>query len=181
MDVSNNNQLKEFLEEKYKLYANPSFINDDPIQFPHRYSRKEDIEIAGVLTATLSWGTRKMIINSVNRLLQPMGSSPYQFILNYTKKDNHLFRKFVHRTFNESDCIQYLNVLNQIYSQKGGLENLFLEGYKVDSTIKGAIDNYRRTFIELSKTEHTLKHVPNVVEGSAAKRINISIRVIKVA
>jgi hypothetical protein len=52
-------ELKEFLEEKVELYNHPNFIKSDPIQIPHQYSIKEDIEIAGFLAATIAWGNRK--------------------------------------------------------------------------------------------------------------------------
>lgn len=169
-------QLKNFLEEKYRLYASPKFIEDDPIQIPHRYSRKEDIEISGLLTATLAWGTRKMIIFNIDRLLSKFGDSPYEFILNYSKKDDNRFKGFVHRTFNENDCVHYIKALNRIYKQDGGLEKVFASGYNKDLTVKNSIDVFRRRFINYDTPSHTLKHVPNVVNGSAAKRINMFLR-----
>ena len=170
------NQIKEFLEEKYKLYATPKFTNDDPIQIPHRYSRKEDIEIAGLLTATISWGTRKMIIGNMDRLLQKIGDSPYEFVVNYSKNDNHLLEGFVHRTFNGLDCIGYVKVLKEIYTQKNGLQELFTNGYNKDKSIKSAIKQFRTTFVEYDASNHTLKHVPNAAKGSACKRINMFLR-----
>ena len=50
------NELKEFLDSKVLEYNNPKFIESDPIQIPHQFSIKEDIEIAGFLTATIAWG-----------------------------------------------------------------------------------------------------------------------------
>jgi hypothetical protein len=49
-------QIKEFPDEKDDLYNLPSFIERDPISIPHRYSKKEDIEISGFLAATIAWG-----------------------------------------------------------------------------------------------------------------------------
>lgn len=169
-------QLKDFLEEKYRLYATPKFIEDDPIQIPHRYTRKEDIEIAGLLTATLAWGTRKMIIFNIDRLLAKVGDSPYEFIVNYSKKDDLRFKGFVHRTFNETDCVNYIKVLNHIYTQEGGLEKVFSFGYNNELTVKSSIDGFRLKFIKYDIPTHTLKHVPNVLNGSAAKRINMFLR-----
>ena len=60
-------ELKAFLDEKVVLYNNPKFIESDPIQIPHLFSKKEDIEIAGFLTATISWGKRKMIIKNASK------------------------------------------------------------------------------------------------------------------
>ena len=61
MDL-NSADLKEFLDEKVDMYNRAHFIDSDPIQIPHQFSKKEDIEIAGFLTATIAWGNRKMII-----------------------------------------------------------------------------------------------------------------------
>ena len=61
------NELKEFLDEKVELYNHPNFIESDPIQIPHQYTIKEDIEIAGFLAATIAWGNRKMIINNAKK------------------------------------------------------------------------------------------------------------------
>jgi len=170
------NLLKEFLEEKYRQYANSKFIEDDPIQFPHRFTRKEDIEIVGLITATISWGNRKMINNSMNRLLQRMGESPYEFVISYSKKDENRLKGFVHRTFNDQDCIDYIKVLKQIYVKDGGLQKLFRAGYKTDETIKSAINQFRVKFEDYNNSSHTIKHVPNVAQGSACKRINMYLR-----
>ena len=43
-------ELKEFLDEKVILYNNPKFIESDPIQIPHSFSLKEDIEISDFLS-----------------------------------------------------------------------------------------------------------------------------------
>ena len=64
-----NTEIKSFLDEKVELYNNPNFIESDPIQIPHLFSQKEDIEISGFLTATISWGNRKMIIKNSNRMM----------------------------------------------------------------------------------------------------------------
>jgi uncharacterized protein (TIGR02757 family) len=75
-------ELKDFLDEKVALYNNPKFIESDPIQIPHQYTLKEDIEIAAFLSATIAWGNRKMIINNAKRMMDLMGNSPYDFVMN---------------------------------------------------------------------------------------------------
>jgi len=168
--------LKEFLEEKYKLYSNPKFITDDPVQIPHRYTKKEDIEIAALFAATLAWGNRKMIIYNLDRLLAKFGESPYEFVVNFKKKDAERFDDFVHRTFNSNDCIQFIKVLNAIYKFEGGLEKVFTVGYCKTKSIDSAIDNYRLVFEKYCSYPHAIKHTPNVSKGSAAKRINLFLR-----
>ena len=74
--------LKEFLDEKYQEYNNINFIEQDPIQIPHLYTKKKDIEIAGFLTSIISWGNRKSIINSAHKMMEIMDNSPYDFVIN---------------------------------------------------------------------------------------------------
>ena len=72
--------LKDFLDEKVIFYNNPKFIETDPIQIPHKFKLKEDIEIAAFLTATIAWGNRKMIIKNASKMMGLLGDSPYDFV-----------------------------------------------------------------------------------------------------
>ncbi len=107
--------LKEFLDEKVIQYNTPDFIELDPIQIPHMYSVKEDIEISGFLTATISWGNRKSILKNAKGMMVLMGNSPYDFIINH--KDHHLdkFNGFVHRTFNAADFKVFIRALKHLF------------------------------------------------------------------
>ena len=78
IDIEN---LKDFLDSKVGQYNNPTFIESDPIQIPHQFSIKEDIEIAGFLTATIAWGNRKSIINNATRLMELLDNSPFDFVM----------------------------------------------------------------------------------------------------
>src|SRR3954468_8629023 len=108
-------QLKDFLEAKTKEYNAPRFIESDPVSIPHQFSKKEDIEIAGFLAATIAWGNRASIINNANKLMALMDLAPHHFILHHTKQDLRRFQKFVHRTFNGLDCIYFIESLKHIY------------------------------------------------------------------
>ena len=83
----NKSELKEFLDTKVEQYNNPKFIESDPIQIPHTFSKKEDIEISSFLTATIAWGNRKSIINNAKRLMVLLDNAPYDFVLNHTETD----------------------------------------------------------------------------------------------
>ena len=175
----NNNQLSheemfDFLEAKYELYNRPGFIEDDPISIPHNFSRKEDIEISGFLTATIAWGNRKMILRNANRLMQMMDDAPYDFSLNFTENDLKPFDSFVHRTFNGTDCKYFLKAMKFIYTEKGGLEALFAGDVQDD--MKELISQFRSLFFEIEHPVRTEKHVANPMKGSSAKRINMFLR-----
>lgn len=69
-------ELKEFLDAKVQQYEHPKFLETDPIQVPHRFTRKEDIEISAFLTATIAWGNRRSIINNALKLMELMAIRP---------------------------------------------------------------------------------------------------------
>jgi uncharacterized protein (TIGR02757 family) len=172
-------ELHSFLEEKFQQYNCIDFIVTDPISIPHLFSKKEDIEIAGFLSATIAWGQRLTIINNGKRLMQLMDNSPHDFVLNFeeNKKSFALFKNFVHRTFNSDDLIYFILALQHIYKQHNGLEALFLKGYTAkEDNLKNAIVNFRKVFFEIPHPYRTLKHVSNPDENSAAKRINMYLR-----
>ena len=167
-------ELFEFLETKYEQYNHPGFIETDPISVPHRFSRKEDIEIAAFLTATLSWGTRTSIVKDANRLLDLMDGSPYEFILDFTKSGAERFVSFYHRTFNGKDCIFFLESLKNIYMHHHGLQHLFSPDEM--KSLKGAIIRFRTIFLELQHLHRTEKHLSNPGKGASAKRILMFLR-----
>lgn len=172
------NDIKDFLDEKYLQYNQPNFIENDPISIPHNFTKKEDIEIAAFLTATISWGQRITILKNANQLTEWMENKPHDFILNFTKKDLNRFKKFKHRTFNGIDCCYFMMSLQNIYRKHGGLENVFHLNKKLFGTNKiiSAISEFRKIFFELPFPERTMKHVSDPNAGSATKRINMFLR-----
>lgn len=167
--------LKEFLEEKVILYNNSSFIESDPIQIPHLFSLKEDIEIAGFLVATIAWGNRKSIIKNSHQLMERMGNSPYDFVMDFSDKDSDLLSGFVHRTFNSDDLTYFIKALQNIYKNHGGLESVFTEN-RTENSLQGAIHELKKVFFELPHLSRTQKHISDPVKNSAAKRINMFLR-----
>ncbi len=167
--------IKEFLDEKVSLYNNSSFIESDPIQIPHLFTVKEDIEIAGFLVATIAWGNRKSIINNGHRLMELMGNSPYDFVRDFSDKNSEHLSNFVHRTFNGTDLIYFIKSLQNIYKNHGGLENIFT-GFSDKNGVQGDIHHFKKIFFELPHLPRTQKHVSDPVKNSAAKRINMYLR-----
>ena len=168
-------ELKEFLDEKVMLYNNPSFIESDPIQIPHLFSKKEDIEISGFLTAIISWGNRKMIIRNALKMMELLDNAPYDFIINHQKSDLKPFKNFVHRTFNSEDLYQFIKSLEHLYKKHQGLEKtLAIIGEK--TTYIEAIHNLKKIFFEIPHLQRTKKHISDPLKNSAAKRINMFLR-----
>lgn len=166
-------ELKEFLDFKAEQYENPVFLESDPIQLPHRFSKKEDIEIVGFLVSTIAWGNRKSIIKSGERLLEIMEQEPFNFITSY-KKDTLNNSAFVHRTFNSVDLDFFFRSLHYLYNT-GGLENAFRKHETIDG-VQGRIINFRENFLETQHEQRSVKHLSNPLQNSAAKRLNMFLR-----
>lgn len=166
-------ERKDFLDFKAAQYEHPRFLESDPIQLPHRFSKKEDIEIVGFLVSTIAWGNRVSILKSGERLLEIMGQQPHAFIQNYSPellKDVH----FVHRTFNVVDLDFYFRSLQAIYAN-GDLESAF-EKHPSIKGVKGRIVSFRTKFMEVEHLDRSHKHLSNPEKNSAAKRLNMYLR-----
>jgi len=170
-----NSELKSFLDEKVDLYNNPNFIDSDPIQIPHQFSDKEDIEIAGFLAATIAWGNRKMIINNAQKMMVLMGNSPYDFVMNHQEYHLEKLENFVHRTFNSQDFTTFIKGLQNIYANHNGLESVFSKNIEENSMQK-SISEFKKIFFEIDHQNRTQKHISDPVNNSAAKRINMFLR-----
>ena len=168
-------EIKEFLDEKVVQYNRPQFIDSDPVAIPHSYERKEDIEIAGFLAATIAWGNRKMIVQNGFRMMELLGNSPFDFVMNHQEQDLERLEGFVHRTFNPTDLGYFIRALRHIYSSKGGLEEVFATTAMETST-QPAITRFKKEFFSLPHPLRTHKHVSDPANGSAAKRINMFLR-----
>lgn len=171
----NSSELKSFLDEKALQYENASFIPHDPIQIPHRFTRKEDIEIASFLTATISWGNRKSIITNATKMMHLMENAPYEFVKNYSPEQSSLCKGFVHRTFNGIDLETFIRALQHIYAHHGGLEKVFKDGI-IEGDLQTAISSFKRKFFEVDHLKRTQKHVSDPLRNSAAKRLNMFLR-----
>ena len=168
-------ELKEFLDEKVALYNHPKFIKSDPIQIPHLFSKKEDIEIAAFMTATISWGNRKIIIQNASKLMELLDNTPFDFVMNHQENDLKSFENFVHRTFNSLDLQQFVKSLKHIYQKYEGLENT-LSVSPSDNKYQSAIHQFKKIFFEISHENRTQKHISDPMKNSAAKRINMFLR-----
>lgn len=168
-------ELKILLDDKAKQYNTVAFIELDPISVPHRYSLKEDIEIVGLLSATIAWGNRKMIVRNGHRMMDLMGKSPFDFIMSHNNRQLDRFDGFVHRTLNDVDLKYFMIALKHIYLNHGGLETVF-GTIAEQETIQDAIHRFKQIFFEIPHPERTTKHISDPYKGSAAKKINMYLR-----
>jgi uncharacterized protein (TIGR02757 family) len=171
------NDLKKLLEQKAALYNQPAFIAHDPIVVPHRFSLKQDVEIAAFFAAILAWGNRTTIINSAQKLMQLMDNAPYDFVLNHRESDLRVLLSFVHRTFNATDVLYFISFLNFHYQHFNSLEDAFVPAEKYPhENVKEALIHFYNYFFSLEHPQRTTKHIATPHKKSACKRINMFLR-----
>ncbi|RVT77338.1 TIGR02757 family protein [Flavobacterium sufflavum] len=168
-------ELKDFLDEKVLQYNTLDFIESDPVQIPHLFTLKEDIEIAGFLSATIAWGNRKMIIKNSHKMMEFMGNTPYDFVMSHSDNNLERLETFVHRTFNGQDFVGFIKSLQNIYKNHDGLEAVFSKNQEADSMQK-SISEFKKIFFEIPHLARTQKHISDPLNNSAAKRINMYLR-----
>lgn len=168
-------RLKIFLEEKVARYNCKEFIAGDPVQFPHAFNEKRDVEIAALLASVIAWGNRTMIIRSGQKMLfDIMQRRPYDYIMRgeWERLDD---RANIHRTFFVRDFKYLCRGLRHIYHRSHSMETLFLSG-----TLWDGIASLRNEFAAANGGEAT-KHISNPIAGngkqaSACKRLHMMLR-----
>lgn len=198
--------IKEFLDAKVDQYNRPAFIQNDPICIPHRFQKKQDIEIAAFFAAILAWGQRKTIVNKCDELLQRMDNAPYQFMLQHQDQDLKNLLGFKHRTFNDTDLLYFAAFFHQHYQQSDTLETAFLasgdefnsdylpQAAAPDATlassacllpeagssipkIERSLNYFRTYFFSLPDfPRRTIKHISSPIHKSTCKRLNMFLR-----
>jgi len=168
--------LKDYLEEKYLQFNNPSFIECDPISIPHGFTDNRDREIAGFLTAAIAWGRRDLILRSSRKMMDLMGNSPYDFLMNSGKNDIENISGFVHRTFNSGDFVAFLLALRHVYSIYGSMEDAITEGIGSGESLCDGLERFRKIFFTQPHPKRAEKHFADIRSGAAGKRLFMFLR-----
>ncbi|MCU0421763.1 MAG: TIGR02757 family protein [Bacteroidia bacterium] len=170
------NTVKKLLDQKFKEYNQPEFIANDPISVPHKFTLKQDIEIAGFYAAIFAWGQRKTIIAKSMELMQRMDYAPYQFMKSHVDSDLQQLLGFKHRTFNDTDLLYTAHFFKSWYNQHDSLEEAFLVKPK-QSNIEFRLNNFQQVFFNSPfAPQRTRKHIPSPLQRSACKRLNMYLR-----
>lgn len=174
----NSDQLKAWLDQKATAFNRQDFIEHDPIGVPHRFSKLQDIEIAGFWAATLAWGQRKTIIANSLKLMELMDHAPHDFVVNHNERERERFLTFVHRTFQPTDTLYFLAFFQTYYQNNASLETAFSRHLSPgDLTIENALKGFHEDFFSLEfAPQRTRKHVATPTSGSACKRLCMYLR-----
>lgn len=168
--------IKELLDEEAKRINHVDFIADDPVQFPRRFERLQDIEIAALLSATIAWGNRKMICNNCNKMLALMDNQPYNYVMEQGYEE--LPDMNIHRTFFARNLRYYLRGLNAIYTKHGSLHD-FAKATSIDKSEFPSwklVEELNNVFIEANNGKKDSRCLPGNLDNTALKRINMALR-----
>lgn len=171
-------KAKAILEENYLKFNKKDFIKDDPISIPHKFTKKQDIEIMAFFASILAWGLRKTIINKCKLLIELFENKPYDFIMHHEEEDLKRFLDFKHRTFNATDLLYFIAFLKFHYTNHESLEDAFLMNWKAtDKTVENALIGFHDYFTSLEYfPARTRKHIASPVRNSACKKLNMFLR-----
>ena len=177
-------QIRNVLEKLYKKYNRHELIRPDPLQFIYHYSKPTDMEIAGFLASALAYGRVEQIEKSLNNLLERMGESPYEFVINFDKNKRRALKSFKHRFTSGDDISDLLMLFRIIICKYGSIEQYFTLGYNPsDSNIIPALSEFCNSLLGIHATKHKgqatrgLKYLLVSPDGgSTCKRLNLFLR-----
>lgn len=172
-------KLKERLDGLVMRYNVSAFADADPVQFPRRYSDLRDIEISALLTSTIAWGRRSMILADAGKMHGLLGGAPYAFV---SEGDiDAIGEGNIHRTFFGRHLRYFLRGLRTLYCRFGSLENF--------AASVGAADAEAPAWLIAAKLNALMcdanaacpldgptRCLPDKVDASALKRFNMALR-----
>lgn len=171
------------LDNLVEKYETIDFIKNDPIQFPHRYKTKEEIELAGFIASLFAYGNRKIFIKKLDEIFTKSNGD----LINYIKCGDFSNLKGIEYRFSkENDIIPIFDILSKLYNESKGLEELFEHGW-AQSQLEPSILEREQLFFQAVVdyfysnapkicTSGFYHMIPNPSNGGAMKRINMFLR-----
>ncbi len=171
--------LKTQLDKYVIEYETKDFIKDDPVQFVHRFTNKNDIEIAGFISSMFAYGKREVFISKLNHIFDCMNNKPFEYVKSFEYKDNSICN-CDYRFSKDCDLIWILKILNDLYNENETLETLFEYSYKQKNEIWNMFQCVIDYFYSKVNNEEITKGfyhlLPNPKKKSALKRLNMMLR-----
>lgn len=169
-------QLREFLDREATRINHPDFIFNDPVQFPRRFDRLQDIEIVSFLSAAIAWGKRKMICDNCEKMLRLMECTPYEYVMEEAYEE--LPDINIHRTFFARNFKYMLRGFRNLYKQYGSM-NAFavtIGAGEHETPSWYLVEKLQNVFSEANGGATDSQCLPTQLENTALKRINMALR-----
>lgn len=170
------NDVKELLDSEATRINSEDFIGSDPVQFPRRFDRLQDIEIVSLLSATIAWGNRKMICANCEKMLALMEYSPWDYVMD--KGYEELPEMNIHRTFFAKNLRHFLRGLHLIYSRYGSLQEFACKYGVAESEYPSwrLVEAMNGVLSEANNGVCDSRCLPGNLETTALKRVNMALR-----
>lgn len=170
--------LKLLLDNLYNTYKR-KYSSHDPVWIVHRFTSERDIEIAGLISSSYAYGHVEQINGFLNKLFNQIGNKPYEFTVNFTKRKDKKFLNGLNYRFNsDADLLKLFDNIKGCLKKYGSLKSLFLEKYtENDENVLNSLTNFCTFFnTKHNKNSHYRYLIPNPLNKSACKRINLYLR-----
>jgi uncharacterized protein (TIGR02757 family) len=177
-------RLKPLLEDLYEKYS-VSYVESDPVYFPHQYKKPEDIEIVGLISSVLAYGKVDLFKPKISYILGIMGRSPSSYIKDFDPAREKRFDSFVYRFNRGPDIIHLFSVIQRIIKTSGSIESFFMKGHSPDdSDVENALYSFVQRVLEMDCREafpdgrlsEGFRHFFPTPGKGACKRLNMFLR-----
>ncbi len=179
--------LKPVLDRFYKEYELKDRIIYDPVDFPHRYKKPEDIEVAGFIASCFAYGRVDLFKPVVERMLSLTEGSPYAFFSSFDiRKQSSLFNDIKYRMNKTSDIFGFFHLLSLMLTKYHTIGEFFKYHYKnSDESIVPVLSKFVNAFYRGDTTNVYGKQIypfglkqllPSPDKGSTCKRANMFLR-----
>lgn len=172
-----NDDIDRLLLEEAERINRPEFIGEDPVQFPRRFSKLQDIEVTALTIAAISWGKRSMILRDAERILSLMEHEPHRYMMEQGYEDLAPDMN-LHRTFFARDLQWYLRGLRAIYTRHGSLE-AFCASTGAGATPAPAwalAAEMQKIVYDANSGATCAQCIPTNLRATALKRLNMALR-----
>jgi uncharacterized protein (TIGR02757 family) len=168
---------KTDFENLYLTFNKRELVHPDPLEFLYSYPEPFDAEIVGLIASSLAYGRVAQILKSIQKVLEPLGTSPSTFIAKTPAKDfDEIFAGFKHRFTTGDDLARLFRSIKKILESHGSLENCFKLGIKKsDNTLIPALEKFVEILSQEFENQSTYL-LPCPSRGSACKRLNLYLR-----
>lgn len=170
-------EIKELLDFEAARINNVDFIENDPVQFPHRFTKLQDIEIAGLLSAIIAWGNRKMICRDAERMLALMDNEPYAYVMEEGYEDLNPDMN-LHRTFFGRHFQYFLRGMHRIFKDFGSLDafSASIRAGEDDFPAWKLVGEMQKVMCDVNGGATCSQCLPVNLDQTALKRINMALR-----